>query len=30
LPILCIVFDIMARKRIKYDDDLVRSADRLR
>ncbi len=30
LPLLCIFFNIMAHKRIKYDDNLVRSADRLR
>lgn len=30
LPILCIFFNIMAKKRIKYDENLVRSADRLR
>ncbi len=30
LPALCVCFNILAHKRIRYDDDLVRSADRLR
>lgn len=30
LPLLCILFCIWARKRIRFDENLVRSADRLR
>lgn len=30
LPLLCIVFCTWARKRIRFDENLVRSADRLR
>ena len=30
LPLLSIVFNFLAKKRIKYDENLVRSADRLR
>lgn len=30
LPVLSVVFDFWARKRIRFDENLVRSADRLR
>lgn len=30
LPVLSIFFNLMAHKRIRYDENLVRSADRLR
>lgn len=30
LPLGCIIFNTLARKRIRFDENLVRSADRLR